>query len=249
MTQDVDYFVLADDPSLSVPGWTTVLVENVMGDSGLGNRYYKIIGVDFIQQYDLSIYVDGNIRIIGDLTPLIDDFTKSQADLGLFAHPVRCTVAEEIQACLALGKVSSDEVILTEYNLLRAIGFLDESGLTENNVIIRSIGSESLDKAMRYWWSWVSMHSGRDQITLPYVRQKFQLSEKIYYYNARTRNPFFGWYPHRRSGHLKHLYAHLGARQFEGTWDQWLFNAAVSGIGQLKQIRKSLDTFIRMLRS
>lgn len=237
VTPDVDYILLTDDPTLTVEGWTTLIVKRVMGCSSLTNRYYKIIGPDLLGQYSTSIYVDGNIRILGDLSPLIADFRQAKYDIGLFLHPSRNTVAEEVDACIGLGKVSCAHTILLEHQLLREQGFLDQGILTENNVLIRSNFSAPLRNAMTYWWKWVLAHSGRDQISLPYVRQKFQLSERVYPYNARTPNPFFGRYPHRRKGFLKYAYAYLGARSFESRWNQFLYNVTIKSIRHSKNLK------------
>ena len=77
-----------------------------------------------------------------------------------------------------------------------ALGFRNRP---ENNVILRKHNEPKLIEAMEYWWACIEKSAGRDQISLPYVREKFQLNEKIYNFNARVVNPYFRIYPHRKN--------------------------------------------------
>ena len=55
-----------------------------------------------------SVYLDANILVLGDLTPLIREFVNSGADIGLFPHRERSTLAEEFEFCRRVGHPPSD---------------------------------------------------------------------------------------------------------------------------------------------
>ena len=90
---DTDYVIVTDDASLKVDGWRTHFVDrNAFTSTRLMNRYFKMLGhVEFLN-YEASIYVDGNIRILGGLRHLFDDFQATGRALRLFSHPLRSTV-------------------------------------------------------------------------------------------------------------------------------------------------------------
>ena len=50
--------------------------------------------------YAVTIYLDGNIGIYGDIEELIDEFL-SDAEIGLFSHPNHNDIEDELELCLA----------------------------------------------------------------------------------------------------------------------------------------------------
>lgn len=196
----IDYFIITDDEDLEVDGWDVLLIENRFKNWSASkiNRYYKMLPHIFFSGYDVSLYLDGNVRVVGSLTEFFNSFIESDSKIGLLKHPKRKTVKEEIVACLELGKVDNPIQITEEYNKYIKLGFKDSVELTENNVIIRKHNDAGVITSMEFWWACLLDSVGRDQISLPYVREKFKVKETLYDFNSRVKNPFFRIYPHRR---------------------------------------------------
>ena len=106
-TPGVDFVLFADRKPRLVRGWQwRPLPEAVDGMSQtLANRFCKFFPHAVLPEAGCSIYLDANILILGDLTPLIADFLASGADIGLFPHRERSTLAEEFEFCRQVGKI------------------------------------------------------------------------------------------------------------------------------------------------
>lgn len=208
----VDYILLTDDPSLTVEGWRSQLVD----PHGLrGNRRYKMIGHRGLGAHDASIYVDGNIRILGSCREFASNFLGTGAALGVYRHPLRTTVQEEIDACERAGKVEDAGSMHRELEEYRADGFDDDVALIESGVIIKSHAHPALEPAMDLWWSLFERHRTRDQISLPYVLWKSGLPCHYIKESYKLPNPWFGFYPHAGARGVSARYAWLAGRSYD----------------------------------
>jgi hypothetical protein len=151
---DVDYILFTDNVNFKIKGWKVRKIDSALlakfGPSKT-NRYYKFFPDKFLSNYDVSIYIDGNIRVVGSLKALFDDFQSSGAVIGLLKHPLRNTVFEEVEACINRKKIRSTAKLRQEYTRYLSEGFLDNQGLSENGVIIRLHNNPKVIDAMNMW--------------------------------------------------------------------------------------------------
>lgn len=210
------FVAVTDDPSLNVPGWATQVVEaGRFGTSREANRYYKMLGHRELGDFDASIYVDGNVRLLGDPVDAAAGFIKSGAALGIFRHPLRDSVAGEVEACIRNGKVEDPRPIRNEYQEYIADGFRDDLGLVEATILMKNHHHAGLDEAMALWHTLYARHLTRDQISLPYVLWKTGLPCHYHPGSFRDPNPHFGLYPHFGDPNTPTAYAYLRARSFD----------------------------------
>ena len=150
------------------------------------------------------------------VTPLVQQMDGY--DIGLFPHELRDRVEDEVAACVARGKVQDAGPIRAEYAAYRAEGFADAAGsLSENAVLFRRHGAQPVRDAMALWWDLVARHSGRDQISLPYVVWKTGLPVHRFDFSYRRANPWFYVYRHRRDdGRRSWLRVYTHGRRLEG---------------------------------
>ena len=188
--KDVDFFLITDDIRKSVKGWTTIPIKKSLNDVSpiIVNRYYKMMPHLIFSNYDVSIYIDGNIIAIGLLENFIKDFFYSEFSIGLIKHPAVLNAKEDIKHCILLNKIADKKKLENEYQNYLDDGFLDNEVYTENNVIIRKHNDPKVIEAMELWWEcFKKSFNKRDQISLPYVRQKLNLKTKIYEFNVREK--------------------------------------------------------------
>jgi hypothetical protein len=192
------------------------------------NRYAKFFPHRVLPEADCSIYLDANILVLGDLTPLIGEFLASGADIGLFPHRERSTLAEEFEFCRQVGKIPPSDVEkgLAQLRRYRDAGLPPDPTFTENAIIFRRHGNPALADAMELWWSELRSYTQRDQLSLPYVLFKSPLAVKIWDWNYKYRNPYFVRYLHRR-GPLHDLNVFLKNKQFYGRLQHALYGAAL----------------------
>ncbi|ERI04560.1 glycosyltransferase domain-containing protein [Atopobium sp. oral taxon 810] len=143
-----------------------------LANNSLINRYIKFHPHElFGDSYDASIYIDGNIQVISDLS-YYADMIHPQAGIALHYHRTRNSIADEMIACNALGKGSLPKM-QAQVNNYKAQGFPLDYGLLECNIIAVDLHSTLSKKLIAEWWDeHCRFDSGRDQLALPYVLWK-----------------------------------------------------------------------------
>ena len=136
--------------------------------AALTNRFLKMHPYRlFGDRYDYAIYVDGNIKIVGDLNPLVYDIGK--LGLAMHRHALRDDIRKEVRSCIAQRKGSATKLI-KQLNKYKKEGFPKNYGMVECNMIVSDLKNEVARKIFDAWWKeFLRSGSGRDQIALPYV--------------------------------------------------------------------------------
>lgn len=215
----VDYAIVTDRADMFVPGWETMVIDGSdFPTSTTANRYHKMLMHRVLPGYDASLYVDGNIRLLGDTAPLFEQLEHSKAALAAYAHPQRSRVAEEARTLIEIGKVQNTGRVKKEVSSYKADGFPDNTRLIEGGVILKNHRAPGLDAAMELWWNLFREHLTRDQLSLPYVIWKTGLSIHLLPGTFRDPNPFFAIYPHYRAKNVNPRYVHVAARSHDSAF-------------------------------
>lgn len=163
----LDYFCFTDTPACVTPPWeySPVCLKELSPKDQ--NRYIKMHPHEFLQGYDITVYIDGSIQIVGELYPLIYSAFNSQEDIFLYKHPLRNCIFKEAAAC---ANYSHDWIwtIASQMRRYRMDGYPVDNGLFEANVIIRK-DSEGMRRLMDNWWAEYRRGAKRDQLSLPYA--------------------------------------------------------------------------------
>jgi hypothetical protein len=161
---DVD-FVCFTDGEPSSDAWEVRTPElNDLSPSSK-NRAVKILPHRFLANYETSLYVDGNMQILGDVSHLFDDYSGS---LAAPPHPRRSCVYAEAEACKDLGKAEPDAVD-HQMERYRQDGMPERFGLWENGLLLRSHHDDDLRRFSEHWWKEFRSNPHRDQLSFPYV--------------------------------------------------------------------------------
>ena len=196
----VEYVAITDQEDFDVPGWKTKLVDpSGFASARLANRYYKILGHEVFAEFDASVYVDGNIRVLSNVSGFFKRLQGTDAALGLYGHPARKTVSEEVAQCAQRGQVASEAAATAELEAYRRQGFPDDGGLIEASILLRDHRHPELGAAMRQWWELFETYQSRDQFSLPFVLWKTKVPRIVFPESFRDPNPYFGCYPHVRT--------------------------------------------------
>lgn len=201
VTEGLRYIAFLDAPIRKIDGWETRSFPPAVSGHrpNMMNRYCKLFPYEILSDFDYSIYLDGNIHLIGELSPLMNEFRNSGCALGLFRHWQRKDLSEEMDACVRLGKFKENEKELSEQQLriYRSEGLPADQPLNDNGILFRWHRHPELSGAMRLWWEQLQLFSGRDQLSLPYVIWKTGVPMKTWDWSFRADNCFFEVYPHR----------------------------------------------------
>jgi hypothetical protein len=141
-------------------------------DSTRTNRQVKLLPHRYFPEYEYSVYVDGSIRITGDIRTLLEEYKYPK--MLCHKHPKRDCIYQEGLACIDLKK-ETPEAINHQLATYRAEGLPEHHGMIEANVLIRRHNDPEIVALMQAWWHELQSKSRRDQISFPYVawRQSF----------------------------------------------------------------------------
>jgi hypothetical protein len=192
-----DRFLFTDRENLFIEGYKNINVPSEKNNA-LTNRKYKILVPDEIREYQISIYLDGNIAVNDSLLKLVKEFDSTNALLGLFEHHKHLSLGEEITSVLKNKKADLKNLV-NEVVKLDSTNYLDRQ-VTDNSVLIRKHSQDSsLDRLMKEWFLVVQEGSHRDQLSLPVLLAKHQIP--LHYFNKAQRTIFNGTFlqlPHRQ---------------------------------------------------
>ncbi len=195
LPDNCDYYVITDNfvPESSL--WKKIDIseyeEKIKNYSNAEkNRYFKMHPHEVFEKYKYSIYIDGNIEVISDLTEYIARL--SDVGIAIHNHRERDCVYDECNAIKLFRKEKKDNV--NKYiKLLIEREMPKHYGLLECNVIVREHHNPVCIQVMEGWWNEYLVHIKRDQVSLPYVLYKSGISvEKVGVLgNNVNRNPSF----------------------------------------------------------
>jgi Protein of unknown function (DUF616). len=132
------------------------------------NRYVKMHPQVLFPEYDYSIYLDGNIEVIGDISTFIN---RNHSGISLFIHPLRNCIFYEALALANYQKVSGGDICMQMMDYLKE-GMQPLYGLPEMGVIVREHHKEQCIKLMDDWWEEFNRRPQRDQLSFMYVMWK-----------------------------------------------------------------------------
>ena len=205
--------ILITDSKVSRKGWKVEYEDDPQyDDPRLANRNKKMLYFTTLDPNGISLYCDANVRVINSISPLLEAFEKSRADIGMYRHYARSSVREEAAACLARNKVDNPEALEEELALYASSGFPDDQGMWEGSVIFRRHSSQRLAEAMGEWWDLYSRFQTRDQFSLPFVIWKHGLEVFDLDEHSPGREHYFVRLQHSEAGVKNRMARYLQAR-------------------------------------
>jgi hypothetical protein len=169
-----DFYVITDSEQIESSVWKRLKVnlhefglENKSGTEI--NRFFKMLPHKIFHDYKYSIYVDGNIKIMTDLTEFIQDI--NMYGFKMHGHYRQNCIYKEISKCIKLKKDTYDNLSAHMRHLVNE-KMPKNYGLLEAGIIVRKHKNENCVNIMEQWWMEFTNYSKRDQISLPYILWK-----------------------------------------------------------------------------
>ena len=167
------------------------------------SRYAKCHPTKVLSDYQASLYMDANIQI---LTSCVYDrfirLMESGVEWAGIKHPDQHCIYDEICAIVDLRWVLDTEVV-EWYAKMKKVGFPENYGLYENNIIFRR-HTDNVEKVGNLWWQTLLENCKRDQFSLMYVLWQVRPKQDFYLLNGecpRISSEHFAYYnhnPHKR---------------------------------------------------
>ena len=140
------------------------------------NRLFKMKPHLIFPDFDYSVYIDGNIRIVTDLMPLISDL--GECVFGVHKYQVDCIY--NMKNAIIAGKRAKRKDVNAQIRKYKKEGFPKHFGAYECNVLVRRHNDSYCVKMMNDWWDeFTSTSSKRDQLSLPYIIWKNNYSKEM----------------------------------------------------------------------
>lgn len=188
-------YIMYTDKDITSSGWEIRRIPESLEklSCSMQNRYIKLHPHELLGDFDYSIYVDGSIEIISDLSGMINLLNSSKG-IAMHRHYARNCVYQEAVVCQVLKKGNKRQID-NQVKRYRKEGFPSEYGLLECGVIVTDLHNEATEDIYNEWWNeLLKSESGRDQFSLPYVLWKKGISPgeigtlgDNLYYNSKIR--------------------------------------------------------------
>jgi hypothetical protein len=146
---------------------------------------------------DLSIWVDGSLRIKS--SSFVADMRARLGgnDWAMFIHPDRDCIYDEARVCATLMKCNG-QPIFPQVDGYKPI-VPPHGGLYASTIIVRrEPASERILRANELWFEEILKWTNRDQLSLPYVLRKLGGSDPAYITEPLRSNKWFDIVRHNR---------------------------------------------------
>jgi hypothetical protein len=200
-----DFICFTDSDKLKnkIKIWKIVNIKKELDPIAM-NRKIKILAHKYLVEYERSIYVDSNIRIIGNPFTLAQKYL-SKYDFAVPTHFMRSCVYDEIKACFIYKKIDFYSAYSLYKKYLRE-GLPKNASLSENNVILRNHKKDIIIQLMEEWWKEIVKNKiYRDQIFLNYVFYKKSYVLNFIEEKVRDKNDFFEYLPHKKTKKINNI--------------------------------------------
>ncbi len=143
------------------------------------SRYVKLQPHRVLADFDVSVWIDGNVRITdGEFYRLVDGKVESGALMAQVQHPQRDCVYEEISKCYRDVRISLSDALKQRERLERE-DFPRHYGLMENNLIFRRHNDPTVVRISDAWWNAYLDGSVRDQFCLMPVFRRLDFRPEL----------------------------------------------------------------------
>lgn len=202
-----EFVCFTDQKDLKSDIWEIRQVENGELSPAMMNRHYKFFPHLYFPDFEYSLYVDANVRILDNPQNLVKKYLTHNV-MACPSHFERDCLYEEAAVCIAHGRANEAEVnaLLDRY---RSDGFPKHFGLTENNIIYRCHNDKMLIAIMNEWWNSIIHGPKRDQLSLMYLCWKNNFMPGIMQESSRSSNKYFRYSLHLDNSAIVKKYRRL----------------------------------------
>jgi hypothetical protein len=196
-------FICFTDRNIESKTWKVVKSTPIYNDPNRNAKKYKILPHRYLNDYDWSVWIDGNFKVISDIRGLCNgDPYKVYDHMQTFDK--RDCIYDEAQAIINFGKINSKKtpergiknwkdnpkLIVDQTNRYISEGYPKQNGLVSNGIIIRNHNSSDVIKNMEDWWNEIKHNSKRDQLSFNYIAWKNKFNF-VYLQGDLRNNEYF----------------------------------------------------------
>lgn len=166
----IDYYVFTDIDCPASSAWKKIDIRQfddygTLSPSQL-NRKIKMLPFHYLPDYDYTLYVDGNIKIMDAISPMIQEMGHHA--FGVHYHRTRDCIYDELVRVDYLRKA---DMTIARHQIAdyKRQGYPRHHGLYENTILVRKHDDQATCQLMEAWWQEYVKYPTRDQLSLPYL--------------------------------------------------------------------------------
>lgn len=194
ITSGFDYVCFTDDETLTSEIWDIRPLPNET--EGLSQvkkqRYVKLTPHKHLSEYDISVWVDGNVDVKGDLNKFLEETLKDDCSVYVPQHPTRNCIYDEASAVIRMRK-DKQENVKPQIDRYKTEGFPKKYGLLQSNIMIRKHNEKDCIRLMETWFEELKDGSHRDQLSFNYACWKNDDVKIIYLDKNIWKSNWFKW--------------------------------------------------------
>ena len=178
-------------------------------DNNRNAKRFKVLPHRHLQNYEYSIFIDGNMDVRGNLDDLIEKYL-SDSNVAFFSHKnnkldSRNCAYEEAQTILDLGAKNmkltpgrgmynykdNPKIIVKQFDKYSKLNYPENNGLITGMVILRRHNEKDCIQTMEDWWKEIKYGSKRDQLSFNYCAWKNNLKFNYMEGDSRDNEHFY----------------------------------------------------------
>ena len=196
-------FVCFSDRKLESKIWDVRETLPLYSDNTRTARKHKLLPHRLFSDYEYSLWIDGNINVIGDVNELLsnlDDVNYATYDHNQNVLDPRDCIYDEAKTILEFGEINmkrtpergmknyKDDPNLIQNQMMRykSEGFPSNNGLVVQMEVLRRHNEKDVIEAMELHWEELKHNSKREQLSFNYIAWKTNL--KFNYIQGDSRN-------------------------------------------------------------
>lgn len=169
----IDYYLFTDTTVRDVGVFKIRPLPYIDGDQTRTARYVKTNAHRILPEYDLIVWIDANIMILGDIYPFINRVIENKCGVGGMRHPLRNNLFDEGKACIK-AKRGDIGAIKDQLEFYRSINY-NSNDLLETGFMIYDTRQTAVREFLNMWWNEIDTKSKRDQISVNYSLDKSEV--------------------------------------------------------------------------
>tara|TARA_R110000803_G_scaffold137035_3_gene204055 strand:+ start:301 stop:972 length:672 start_codon:yes stop_codon:yes gene_type:complete len=139
-------------------------------------KIYKVLPQMFLPEYDYWFWVDSTHEVIVHPKEIIEKYL-GESEIGLWKHTDRNCSYKEAEIINQLN-YDHKSLVNEQINYYSSMGYPKNNGLYELPVSIRKNTDNTKILNLR-WWEQICRYSSRDQISMPFVLWKTNITPKL----------------------------------------------------------------------
>ena len=177
ITPGWDYICFTDNKNLKSKTWDIRHVKNTDNlNKSRFSRSFWILNHKYVNEYDISISIGGQITPNSDLNYFLKKFLPENVKIDMVMHDrnIRKGVYHEAAKCI-VKKKDDPKIIKSQMEFYKKEGMPDNTGIISSGIIIRKHHRKNVEEHCKKWWEQVNKWSFRDQLSFNYILWKYNL--------------------------------------------------------------------------